>query len=200
MPLTLSVPMLVIISVVVVSVLGFMAAPLKRALLLSPYAVRHKGQVYRLVTGAWVHADPSHLLFNMITLYFFGDQLAVALGTGRFLLLYMTAVVVAHIPTTLRYMNNPKYGSLGASGAVAAVIFSSILLFPDMRLSLFLIPIYVPGWVYALGYLAYSVYSSVRSRDGVNHDAHFSGAIYGALLTFAMEPQRVQAALARMFH
>ena len=200
MPLTLSVPMLVIISVVIVSVLGFASAALKRALLLSPYAVRHRGQVYRLVTGGWVHADPSHLLFNMITLYFFGDKLAAALGTGRFLVLYFTAVVVAHIPTTLRYMNNPKYGSLGASGAVAAVIFSSILLFPDMRLSLFFIPVYVPGWIYAAGYLAYSVYSSIRSRDGVNHDAHFSGAIYGALLTFAMEPQRVQAAIAKMLH
>lgn len=198
--MTLSVPILLIISVVVVSVIAFAAPALKRALVLSPYAVRHGGQVYRLLTGAWVHADPSHLLFNMITLYFFADQLAATLGVGRFLLLYLTAVVVAHIPTTLRYMNNPKYASLGASGAVAAVIFSSILLFPDMRLSLFFIPVFVPGWVYAIAYLAYSVYSSMRRRDGVNHDAHFTGAVYGAILTFAMEPTRVQNAISRLLH
>lgn len=197
-PISLTVPLLVIASVVAVSVLAWVIPALKRALILNPYAVRHGGQVYRLLTAGWIHADATHLLFNMLTLYFFADQVAKVLGPARFLVLYFSAVVVAHVPTTLRRMNDPRYNSLGASGAVAAVIFSGILLFPEMKLSLFFLPIGVPGFVYGLGYLAYSAYSSHRARDGVNHDAHFAGAIYGALLTFAFEPERVTRAVQRV--
>ncbi|MDB4945010.1 MAG: putative Rhomboid family protein [Labilithrix sp.] len=189
---------ILIASVVVVSVAAWVIPGLKGRLLLSPYAVRHRGQVYRLLTGGWVHADATHLLFNMVTLYFFADRLAAALGVVRFLVLYVSAVVAAHVPTTLRRMNDPRYGSLGASGAVAAVIFSSILLFPEMKLSLLFLPIAVPGFVYGLAYLAYSAYSSYRARDGVNHSAHFAGAVYGAALTFVMEPERSQRAIERL--
>ena len=198
-PITLTVPMLVIASVVAVSILAWIVKPLKRAFILNPYLIRERFQVHRLVTAGWLHADATHLLFNMLTLYFFADQVVRALGPARFLLLYLTAVVVAHVPTTLRHMNNPKYNSLGASGAVAAVIFSAILLYPKMKLSLFFLPIAVPGFVYALCYLAYSAWSSYRARDGINHDAHFAGAIYGSLLTFAFEPERVTHALQQMF-
>jgi membrane associated rhomboid family serine protease len=198
-PITLTVPMLVIASVVVVSILAWIVKPLKRAFILNPYAVRHSFQLHRLVTAGWLHADATHLLFNMLTLYFFADQAVAALGAARFLVLYLSAVVVAHIPTTLRHMNNPKYNSLGASGAVAAVIFSVILLYPDMKLSLMFLPVFVPGFVYALCYLAYSAWSSYRARDGINHDAHFAGAIYGSLLTFAFEPERAMRTLHKIF-
>lgn len=190
--------MLLIASVVVVSIVAWVVPGLKGKLLLSPYAVKHRGQVYRLLTGGWVHADVTHLLFNMLTLYFFADRLLAMLGLVRFMALYFSAVVVAHIPTTLRRMNDPKYGSLGASGAVAAVIFSSILLFPDMKLALLFLPVAVPGFVYGLAYLAYSAYSSYRARDGVNHSAHFVGAVYGAALTFVMEPERSLHAVQRV--
>lgn len=194
-----TVPMVVIASVVAVSFAAWASKPLKQAFVLNPYLVRHRLQLYRLVTAGWLHADASHLIFNMLTLYFFADNVVRVLGSLRFLILYFTAVVVAHIPTTLRHMNNPKYNSLGASGAVAAVIFSAILTYPGLRLSLFFIPIAVPGYVYALGYLAYSAYASYRARDGVNHDAHFAGAIYGSLLTFALEPQLVMRTLQSFF-
>src|SRR3954470_2233193 len=141
-PVTLTIPMLVIATVVVVSVLAWIVKPLKRAFILNPYAIRH-GQIHRMLTAGWLHADVTHLLFNMLTLYFFADQVVKALGPARFLLLYVSAVVVAHVPTTLRHMRNPKYNSLGASGAVAAVIFSGILLYPDMKLSLLFLPIAV---------------------------------------------------------
>lgn len=198
-PLTLTVPMLVIASVVVVSVVAWIVKPLKRAFILNPYAIKEGFQIHRLLTAGWLHADVTHLLFNMLTLYFFADQVVKALGPARFLILYVSAVVVAHLPTTLRHMKNPKYNSLGASGAVAAVIFSAILLYPDMKLSLMFLPIAVPGFVYALCYLAYSAWSSYRARDGINHDAHFAGAIYGSLLTFAFEPERVTRVVQRMF-
>lgn len=194
-----TVPMLVIASVVAVSFVAWAVKPVKVAFVLNPYLVRHKMQLHRLVTAAWLHADASHLLFNMLTLYFFADNVLRALGPVRFLILYFTSVVVAHIPTTIRHMNNPKYNSLGASGAVAAVMFSAIALYPGLKLSLLFLPIPIPGYAYAIAYLAYSAYASYRARDGVNHDAHFAGAIYGSLLTFGFEPDRVMRTLQSFF-
>jgi len=197
--LQLSVSMIVIASVVVVSVLAWLIKPLKYAFVMSPYLVVHRLQLHRLLTAGWLHADASHLLFNLLTLYFFGDQVVKAIGPERFILLYVSAVVIAHVPTTIRHRNNPKYSSLGASGAVAAVIFSAILLYPGLKLSLLFLPIPIPGYAYALGYLAYSAWSSYRAKDGVNHDAHFAGAIYGSLLTYALEPTRVARTLSTFF-
>lgn len=190
---------LLIASVVIVSAAGWASKGLRTAFVLHPWSVKRNKQVHRLLTGGWVHADPGHLLFNMLTLYFFADGVMAILGVARFLVLYFTAVVVAFIPTTLRFMNKQGYSSLGASGAVAAVVFSAIALIPGLRVGIPFVPVLVPGWVYGIGYLAYSAYHSWRAKDGVNHDAHFSGAIYGALLTFVMEPARVQRTLQSLF-
>jgi membrane associated rhomboid family serine protease len=194
-----SVPLLLIGSVVLVSIAAWVIAPLRRALVLSPLHVRKTGQVHRLLTAGWVHADTTHLLFNMLTLHFFADEVLRVLGPVRFLVLYVSAVIVAFVPTTLRHMKNPRYVTLGASGAVAAVLFSAVLLHPGLKLALLFLPIPLPGIAYALAYLAYSAWHSYRSTQGVNHDAHFSGAIYGALLTFAFEPQRVERTLSALF-
>ncbi len=199
-PFPLDVTTLVIASVAVVSVAAWMSRSLKGALILNPYLVRERLQVYRLVTAGWIHADATHLIFNMITLYFFSGWVLSVLGAGMFLVLFVSAVVVAHLPTTLRHMRNPRYNSLGASGGVAAVMFSAILLHPSLKLSLFFLPIALPGPVYALGYLAYSAWSATGSRDGINHDAHFTGAIYGALFAFALEPERVTRTVRAFLH
>lgn len=195
----LSVPLILIASVVIVSVIAWMIKPLKAAFILHPYSVRERYHVHRLFTAAWVHADTTHLLFNMFTLYSFGDSLVKAVGVVRFLVLYLTAVPVAFLPTTLRHSKNPKYASLGASGAVAAVMFGAILLYPGLKLTLLFIPIPIPGIAYALGYLAYSAWHSWRGKDGINHDAHFSGAVYGAIVTFIFEPQRVMYTVQHFF-
>lgn len=189
---------LLIASVVIVSLAAWASAALKRALVLHPYQVRHGGQIHRLLTAGWVHADATHLLFNLLTLYFFAEDVVRALGVARFLALYVSAVVVAFVPTTLRHMRDPRYASLGASGAVAAVMFSAVLLVPGLKLQLLFLPIPVPALVYALAYLAYSAWHSRGSRDGINHDAHFSGAIYGALLTYVFEPNRVERTLKQL--
>lgn len=194
----LSVPVLLMGSVVLVSVLAWTSKALKRALILNPSLVRERFQIHRLVTAGWIHADWSHLLFNMLTLYFFAGQVQKVLGPAQFLLLYVSAVIAAHVPTTLLHMRNPKYNSLGASGGVAAVIFSAILIYPGLKLGLLFLPIPVPGIVYAFAYLAYSAWSSYRARDGVNHAAHFAGAIYGALLTYALEPDRVMRTVTKL--
>jgi membrane associated rhomboid family serine protease len=199
LPSQLSISILLIASVVIVSIAAWAIAPLRSALVLSPFVIREKGHVHRLLTAGWVHADVTHLAFNMLTLHFFANEVARVLGPFRFLLLYVTAVIAAFVPTTLRHMRNPRYVSLGASGAVAAVIFSAILLRPGLRLSLLFLPIPVSGFVYGLGYLAYSAWHSYRGRGGINHDAHFSGAIYGMLLTFAFEPERAMTTVRTFF-
>ena len=197
--LALPVPILLIASVAIVSLLGLASEPVRRALILSPYQVRKNGHVHRLLTAGWVHADFSHLAFNMFSLYFFTEQTIRVLGVTRYLVLYVTAVIVGFIPTTLRYMRKPNYSSLGASGAVAAVMFSAVLLVPKLKLQLMFLPIPVPGIVFAVAYLAYSAWHSVAAGDDINHDAHFSGAIYGALLTYLFEPALVERTVKSFF-
>jgi membrane associated rhomboid family serine protease len=194
-----SVTMLVIASVVAMSLVAWAVKPLKRAFVMSPYLVVERLQLHRLLTAGWLHADASHLLFNMFTLYFFADRVVSVLGPARFLVLYVSAVLVAHVPTTIRHRKDPKYSSLGASGSVAAVMFSAILLYPGLKLSLFFLPIAIPGYAYAVGYLAYSAWSSYRARDGINHDAHFAGALYGALFAYVLEPTRVARTVSSFF-
>lgn len=189
----------IIVSVVVLSVAAWAYKPLKNAMVLVPYRVKHDYQVHRLLTAGWVHGDISHLLFNMLALYLFAGQVEADLGPVRFLVLYVVAVVVAFIPTTLRFMNKPQYASLGASGAVAAVMFSAIALHPTTKIALLFLPIPVPGWIFAIVYLAYSMYQSRRGADHVNHDAHFFGAAVGAGLTYLFEPARVEHALRAAF-
>jgi membrane associated rhomboid family serine protease len=195
----LTVALLVMASVALVSIIAWAIKPLKLAMILNPYRVRRDGHFHRLLTAGWIHADPGHLIFNMITLYFFADPVERTLGPVLFVVLYVTGVVVSFIPTTLRHMKNPNYNSLGASGAVAAVMFSAILLNPNLKVSIVFLPIGVPGIFYALAYLAYSAFSSWRAKDGVNHGAHISGALYGALLTFILEPTRVMRTIQHFF-
>lgn len=188
----LGVTELIIASVVIVSLIGFASEKIKRALLLSPYRVVRRGEVYRLFTAGWIHADGMHLAMNMFVLYMFAGRVVAKLGPVMFAGLYLSAVVVAFLPTTLRHFNQPAYGSLGASGAVAAVMLSAILLYPHMTISLLFLPIPVPGVVFGALYIAYSVWRSHGSADNINHDAHFSGALYGALATFVLAPGAVQ--------
>jgi len=194
-----SVPVLLIATVCAVSILAWVVKPVMRALILNPYRVRENGEVHRLLTAGWLHSNVSHLALNMFSLYIFAGTALSVLGPIRFLALYVSAVVIAFVPTTLRYMRKPQYNSLGASGAVAAVMFSAILLDRHLQLYVMFIPIPVPGIVFALGYLAYSAWQSRSGADKVNHDAHFAGAIYGALLTYALEPARVERTLRSFF-
>jgi membrane associated rhomboid family serine protease len=192
-------PALLIGSVLVVSLWGWLFPPAQKAMILVPYRVARDGQIYRLLTAGWVHGGLTHLGLNMLTLYFFAGQSARVIGPTRFVLLYVTAVVVAFIPTTLRHRRDPGYGTLGASGAVAAVMFSAILLHPKLKLTLLFIPVPVPALVVALLYLAFSAWHSHDTGDGINHNAHFSGALYGSLLTWIFEPARVERTLRTLF-
>jgi membrane associated rhomboid family serine protease len=158
-----------------------------------PPAISIRHQYYRFITCGLIHADFLHLGFNMLTLYFFGRILEVYyrghLGLQHYwyLVLYISALVVANIPSYLKRRDDYNYRSLGASGAVCAVMFAFILMDPWEKLYLFgALP--MPAILYAVIFLAYSVYMSKRGGDNVNHDAHFWGAIYGVVFTIVLRP------------
>jgi membrane associated rhomboid family serine protease len=189
---------LIILSVVIVSVIGFVIPPLRRGLTLVPFRVREKGEVWRLLTAGWVHGGLGHLAVNMFSLYFFAETAARALGEKAFVALYVSSVVLSFVPSMLQKMHQPKYSTLGASGAVSAVMFSAILLYPRMKIMAMFIPIPVPAVLFAAAYLAYTAWQSASGDSEVNHTAHFAGAIYGVLFTYAFEPARVEAAFAAL--
>ncbi|MDH5823239.1 rhomboid family intramembrane serine protease [Luteimonas sp. RD2P54] len=187
---------------VLVSWRAFERPRLIERLLLWPPAIDRHRQYERLVTHGFVHADWMHLLFNMITLYFFGGAMeafyAERIGSLGYLAFYLSAIVVAILPTYMRHQHDPAYRSLGASGAVSAVLFSFVLLEPWAPIYLFLIPIGIPAFVFALLYIGYSIWMDRRGSDNVNHSAHLWGAAYGMLFTVTMEPRVATTFLARL--
>ncbi len=174
-----------------VSWLAFRRRPLMDRLLLWPPAITRGRQFDRLVTHGFVHADLPHLLFNMITLFFFGgvvERIFVdRIGELGFLMFYLVAVVVAILPTHWQHRHDATYRSLGASGAVSAVLFSYILFAPWSMILVFFIP--VPAIVYAVLYVAYSFWMDKKGTDNVNHSAHLTGAAFGVLATLLIEPR-----------
>jgi membrane associated rhomboid family serine protease len=168
-------------------------------LILWPPAVA-RGEWHRLLSYGFVHADGQHLLFNMITLYFFGGLIERAyadyLGPVGFVGFYLSALLVSILPTYLKHRSDPAYRSLGASGAVSAVLFAFILISPWSLIFVFVIP--VPAIIYALLYVGYSVWAERRGQDNVNHSAHLWGAGYGVLFSLIMEPRILGLFLSRL--
>lgn len=187
---------------VVVSWLAFDRPRLLDRLILWPPAIDRKKQYDRLLTHGFIHADWSHLLFNMITLYFFGRAIerviSQLIGPLGFLLFYLSAIVIAILPTYLRHRHDPHYRSLGASGAVSAVLFAFILLQPWTLIFVFFLP--MPAILYAVAYVGYSFWMDKRGGDNINHSAHLSGAIYGVLFMLLMEPRVAGVFLQRLMN
>ncbi|SDY25455.1 Membrane associated serine protease, rhomboid family [Lysobacter sp. yr284] len=175
---------------VLVSWQAFEKRRLYERLVLWPPGVERFRQYDRLLTHGFVHADWMHLLFNMITLYFFGRAVegvfSQLVGPGMFALFYLSAIVVAILPSYLRHRKDAGYVSLGASGAVSAVLFAFVLVDPWNWIIVFVIP--VPAVVYAIAYVGYSYWMDKRGGDNINHNAHLSGAIYGLLFMLLMKP------------
>ena len=184
--------LLIILITAVVSFVGLSNARVIHALILWPPAIEKKGEVYRLASYGVVHADFPHLLFNMVTLYFFGAAVETAyleaLGQFGYFGFYASALVVAILPTCLRHRGDAHYRSLGASGAVSAVLFAFILFQPWAKIYLFFIPIGIPAIVFAVMYVAYETWSQKRGNSNVNHSAHLWGAAYGVACTLALVP------------
>ncbi len=184
----------------VVSWLAFENHRLMNQLIFWPPAISRGRQVHRFVSYGLVHADWQHLLFNMITLYFFGNTiekvLTPVIGPIGFLLFYVGALVVSILPAWMKHRHDPSYRSLGASGAVSAVLFAFILLQPWSMILVFVIP--VPAILFAVAYVAYSIWADRRGGDRINHSAHLWGAGFGVLFMVLLEPRVLEHFLARL--
>jgi len=174
----------------VVSWIAFNNRKLADRLILWPPAIDKQKQYDRLVTYGFIHADFMHLLFNMITLYFFGPQVEMLMGqvgVWVYPAFYVSALVVSILPTYLKNQKNPNYLSLGASGAVSAILFAYILVRPWSIIGVFFIP--MPAIVFAVLYVGYSIWMDRRGGDRINHSAHLAGAAYGVIFMLVMEPR-----------
>ncbi len=181
---------------VVISLIGFQNQELVNKLLFHPVSIRGRKEYYRFITSGFIHADLMHLAFNMIALYSFGNsiesvfiQLFGPIGSAYFLIMYLTAIPIASIYDFFDNKNNGRYAALGASGGVAAIIFSSILFDPFGTIRVYFIPI--PSIVFGFLYLAYTIYMSKKGNDNIGHFAHLFGSIYGVLFTIAIYPSIV---------
>ncbi len=185
---------------VLVSWQAFERPRLLERLILWPPAIDRRKEFDRLITHGFIHADWQHLLFNMITLYFFGREVermfTPYIGALGFVLFYLSAILVAILPTYLRHRHDPHYRSLGASGAVSAVLFAFILVNPWAMIFVFFLPL--PAILYAVLYIGYSIWMDRRGGDNINHSAHLWGAGYGLLFTVMMEPRVVGSFLQRL--
>lgn len=156
--------------------------------MLFPFRVVRENKWYQLLSSGFLHADMTHLLFNMITLFFFGPILEQTIGRLLFGLLYLSGLIVSSIPTLIRHRDNPNYASLGASGAVEAVIFSFIVFYPFEPLHLFFIPIGIPAILFGFLFIGYSIYAGKQQGGRINHDAHIAGSAWGIVFTLLAVP------------
>ncbi|HEX8563329.1 MAG TPA: rhomboid family intramembrane serine protease [Flavobacterium sp.] len=147
------------------------------------------GEQIRMFSSGFLHADIGHLAFNMLTLYFFAPVVINHLGAGSFALIYIGSLLFGSLLTLLFHKDEYSYRAIGASGAVTGVLYSAILLEPQMSLYMFFIPIPIPAAVFGIGYLLYSIYGMKSRRDNIGHTAHFGGAIGGYAITLMKQPQ-----------
>ncbi|MEO7774935.1 MAG: rhomboid family intramembrane serine protease [Steroidobacteraceae bacterium] len=176
----------------------YVSPALLQRCLFRPYYFLRNREYSTLVTSAFVHADLPHLLFNCVTFWFFGLPLERIMGTPRFAMLYAVGLVFSELGPYLKRRNDPSYATLGASGAICAVLFASIVYMPDASLMILPIPIPIPAPLYAAGYLGYSWWASRSNRDGINHDAHFGGAITGLVFVALTDPDAYRRAAAML--
>ncbi len=167
--------------------------------MLHPYSIWRKHNWYTLITSGLVHKDWTHLLFNMVSFYFFAFRLESTIGHFQFALVYFGGMVMGDLGSLFKHKNDYNYRSLGASGAVCAIVFSSILFSPLSKMYLFPIPIGIPAVVYGIGFLGYCIYASKHDAGYINHDAHFLGALSGVVITIILYPEVINYFIAQIF-
>jgi membrane associated rhomboid family serine protease len=189
----MSITLLIIVVTCVVSFAGFSNPALIDRLILWPPAISRRQEYWRLASCGLIHADVPHLAFNMLTLYFFGGFMEQFygryVGSIGFLLFYVGGLVVSSLPSYQRHRDDSLYRSLGASGAVSAVLFAFILLRPWTTIIVFVLP--MPAILYAVLYLGYTIYMDRQRAGRINHSAHLWGAIYGVVVTGLIEPRMI---------
>lgn len=173
---------------IITSVYAFYNHGVYGKFMLHPYSVSRKHKIYTLITSGLIHADWIHLLFNMITFFSFGFALESTIGSLKFGIIYFVSLIASDIPSVIKHKDDMWYNSLGASGAISAVLFSCILFFPFSKMYIFPIPFSIWSIIFGPIYLVYCAYMSKNSRDNINHDAHLFGALAGLILTVLLVP------------
>jgi len=185
----ISAALAIFIVTIVLSLVGLYRSPrfLDRSLF-RPYWFLRKKQYDTIILSGLMHADLVHLIFNMMTFYFFAFALERHIGAGRFLTLYLAGLLVSHAGTWYKQRNDPQYACLGASGAISAVLFAAIVYFPGQSLFIIPFPIPIPAPLFAVGYLAYTWYAARHPHGRINHDAHLGGAAAGLVFVALTDP------------
>ena len=189
------VSILLIVVTIIISLAAWQKPDWMGKMLMNPYRIQHRNEYWRFISSGFIHADFTHLFFNLFSFFFFGvqleqifNQLFPSVASELYLVFYLLAILVADLPTYFKQKNNPNYNSLGASGAVSAVIFAGILFYPMEPIYLFGF-LKIPGIIYAGLFTWYSVEMDRRGRDFVNHSAHLYGGIFGILAMTILYPQ-----------
>ena len=182
----MSVTVILIVITVLVSLVAFSSVKLRDELIFYPVLINSDNQYYRFITYGFIHADLPHLLFNMYALYLFGNvcensfvSVFGRFGTTLYVLMYLLSLIACVIPDFLKYKGNPNYRSLGASGAVSAVVFAYILFRPLQGIGLLFIPVFIPGFLFGILFLIISYFLGKKGGTAVNHAAHIWGALFG---------------------
>jgi membrane associated rhomboid family serine protease len=199
--LSLSHTLIIILITIAISLLAFNQSKIMNRLIFWPPAIQ-RGEYDRFFAHGFIHADGMHLLFNMITLFFFGRHVEnfyrPFLFEMGYILFYLGAIIVAIIPSYLKHKNDSRWASLGASGAVSAVLFTFILFEPWHIILVYFIP--VPAIIFGVLYVGYSIWSSRNRRDNINHSAHLWGAAYGIIISLAIQPSLFGNFLYKLTH
>lgn len=188
----------------ITSFTAFSNIELLNKMIFYPYEIKRKNEWWKFISHGFVHADMQHFIFNMLTLYFFGRQIEVTFqalfgNEWMYPLFYLSALFFASLPSYLKHKDNASYRSLGASGAISAVLFATIIFDPWQILYLnFFIPI--PALLFAVGYVIYSSYMSKKGNDNIGHDAHLYGALYGIVFPIVFKPQLISYLIEELKH
>ena len=183
----MSITVIIIIITVIISLIAFSSRKVMDDLIFYPAVISDRNQFYRFISYGFIHANLMHLIFNMYAFYLFGQVTEMSfralfgesMGNAFYVILYFLALLVCVIPDYIKYKHNPQYRSLGASGAVSAVVFAYIMLNPLQGIGLIFIPIFIPGFLFGLLYLVISYFLGKKGRTAINHNAHIWGAIIG---------------------
>jgi membrane associated rhomboid family serine protease len=183
-------PLLIIALTVITSIKGFSDMAFFDRYKFNVGAILGKSKQWdRLVTSATLHGDTMHLLFNMLTLYFFSDIIIYTLGIWQYLAIYFLAIIGGGLLSLWIHRKEYYYSAIGASGGVVGILFAAIAIYPSMSLYMFFIPIPIPGWIFGIAYLGFSIYGMLKNVGNIGHDAHMGGAVAGLIMAVAFAPE-----------
>ncbi len=182
-------PLLIIALTVITSIKGFSDMAFFDRYKFNVGAILGKSKQWdRLVTSATLHGDTMHLLFNMLTLYFFSDIIIYSLGIWQYFAIYLLAIIGGGLLSLWIHRKEYYYSAIGASGGVVGILFAAIAIYPHMSIGFFFIPIPIPGWIFGIIYLGFSIYGMLKNVGNIGHDAHMGGAAVGLIMAVAFAP------------